>query len=189
MSGDNTQPTPDGESSAPAPSELVDAGALGSLDPSSLAAALRPLWEDAGPLAERLVGRPVTTWCEHLTMAEAEIWAMDPATQAALLRAHPRIGADPTTLARRGTRSFVEQGGDRATDPAVLARLDELNSAYEDAYGFPFVEWVAGRPKEAIVSVLEQRSTRPLDVERRAGCQALVDIARDRLHQLRSGPL
>jgi 2-oxo-4-hydroxy-4-carboxy--5-ureidoimidazoline (OHCU) decarboxylase len=62
-----------------------------------------------------------------------------------------------------------------------MARLDGLNDAYESRFGFPFVEWVAGRPKAAIVAVLEARLQRDRDTELAAGCEALLAIARDRL--------
>jgi 2-oxo-4-hydroxy-4-carboxy--5-ureidoimidazoline (OHCU) decarboxylase len=162
---------------------LVDPRLLGALDREALAAALRPLWEDAGPLADRLVGRSVADWDEHLALAESVIASMDAATQSELLKAHPRIGADPATLS---PASFSEQAGAAPADPATLARLEVLNVAYEERFGFPFVEFVAGRPKEAIVAVLESRLERPVDVERRAGCAALAAIARDRLGKLRS---
>jgi 2-oxo-4-hydroxy-4-carboxy--5-ureidoimidazoline (OHCU) decarboxylase len=168
---------------------LAEPTALAGLDRAGLAAALRPLWEDAGPLADRLVGRPAASWDDHLSVAEAEIAAMDAATQADLLRAHPRIGADPAVLAARSLLSFREQGGAASADPAILARLEELNDRYETTFGFPFVEWVAGRPKAVIAGVLEQRLIRSPDEERRAGCEALVAIARDRLQRLRSGVL
>jgi 2-oxo-4-hydroxy-4-carboxy--5-ureidoimidazoline (OHCU) decarboxylase len=160
---------------------LVDPARLATLGRPELADALRPLWEEAGPLVDRLLGRSVETWDEHVEQAEIEIAAMDAAEQADLLRAHPRIGAEPATLS---AASFREQAGDTA--PETLARLETLNQAYEDRFGFPFVEFVAGRPKEAIVGVLEARLARPDDVERRAGCDALAAIARDRLSQLRS---
>jgi 2-oxo-4-hydroxy-4-carboxy--5-ureidoimidazoline (OHCU) decarboxylase len=162
---------------------LSDATRLGALDRAGLAGALRPLWEDAGPLVDQLLGRRATSWDEHLAAAEAEIAAMDAAAQAQLLQAHPRIGADPATLS---AASFREQAGSSPTDPDTLARLERLNQAYEDRFGFPFVEFVAGRSKETIAAVLELRLTRPVDVERRAGCEALVAIARDRLGKLRS---
>lgn len=162
---------------------LIDPTRLGTLRPDELAAALRPLWEDAGPLVAALAGRAVSSWEEHLDMAEAAIASMDASTQALLLAAHPRIGADPSRLS---TLSYVEQGGGTPTEPAVTERLDALNAAYEERFGFPFVEWVAGRDKSAILSVLERRLTRPAEEERVAGCRALIAIARDRYDKLRA---
>jgi 2-oxo-4-hydroxy-4-carboxy-5-ureidoimidazoline decarboxylase len=165
---------------------LVAATSLGGLDRGALARALRPLWEDAGPLVDRLVGREVATWEEHLAGAEAEMASMDAATRAELLRSHPRIGADPATLAARSPQSFSEQGGAVATDPQTVAALDAANDTYEARFGFPFVYWVAGRSKAEMLAIIQARLTRDRDVELDAGSAALVAIARDRLARIRS---
>lgn len=160
---------------------LIDPSQLGTLTPDELAAALRPLWENAGPLVTALVGRAVTSWEEHLDLAEAAITSMDASTKALLLGAHPRIGADPSRLS---TLSYHEQDGGTPAEPVVIERLNALNEAYEQRFGFPFVEWVAGRQKSAILAVLEQRLTRSPEEEREAGCRALIAIARDRFSKL-----
>jgi 2-oxo-4-hydroxy-4-carboxy--5-ureidoimidazoline (OHCU) decarboxylase len=168
--------------------ELVAPATLAGLDRAALARALRPLWEDAGPLVDRLVGRHVDTWDEHLAMAEEEIARMGATARVELLGAHPRIGADRATLAARSPQSWSEQGGDRGPDAATLQTLEARNVAYEQRFGFPLVEWVAGRPVAAIIPVIERRLTHDRDTEIDAGCAALVAIARDRLARIRSGP-
>lgn len=165
------------------PPALVDPATLGGLDRRELADALRPLWEDAGPLVDRLVGRPAVSWAASIAAAEAEIAAMPDAERAALLNAHPRIGAPPADLARRSAISLREQGG-AAADPAILDRLDALNDRYEARFGFPFVEWVNGRSRAEMIPVLEARLERDAPAELAAGCAALVAIARDRLRRL-----
>jgi len=160
---------------------LLDPARLGTLGKADLAEALRPLWEDAGPLVDRLLGRAVTSWDEHLAVAEAAIAAMDAHTQAELLAAHPRIGADPATLS---SASYREQAAAATATAATLVQLETLNQAYEDRFGFPFVEFVAGRPKEAIIGVLQSRLAGTAEAERHAGCRALLAIAHDRLGRL-----
>jgi len=181
--GPRAQPTrpPAG---AGTPAGLADPTGLGKLDQSCLAVALRPLFEDAGPLVEELAGRSFPTWEAVLDAAEAAIATMCSPARAALLRAHPRIGTDPATLARRSPESWAEQGGDLTTPPELLARLAQLNDLYEQRFGFPFVEWVAGRPRETLVAVLEERLGHDRPEELSKGCAALVDIARDRLARL-----
>ncbi|MDQ2728480.1 MAG: 2-oxo-4-hydroxy-4-carboxy-5-ureidoimidazoline decarboxylase [Actinomycetota bacterium] len=164
---------------------LVDAESLGDLGPAALASALRPLWEDAGPLVGAMIGRRFGDWEEQLGAAAEAIAAMDDPTRGALLRAHPRIGTDSATLARRSTLSHREQGA--AMSDATARCLSTLNDRYEERFGFPFVAWVAGRPPEAMIVVLEERLGRDRRHELDAGCAALVAIAGDRLHFLRSG--
>ena len=52
-----------------------------------------------------------------------------------VLRGHPAIGQKNVSGI-----SKVEQGQEE--DPIVLARLAELNNAYVDYFGFPFVIFV-----------------------------------------------
>jgi len=90
--------------------------------------------------------------------------------QKELLAAHPAIGGRPTSA-----RSVREQGTD--DDPAVLARLAELNAAYEQRFGFRFVVFVNGRPRREIVPILEQRLQRTRAEELVTGVDELVQIA------------
>jgi 2-oxo-4-hydroxy-4-carboxy--5-ureidoimidazoline (OHCU) decarboxylase len=172
-----------GPATAPGHARLADPSMLGSADLAGLASALRPLLEDAGPLLPRLVGRSWPDWPALLDDVEAEVAQMDDAERASLLAAHPRIGERPEVLAARSPESFAEQGAGADEDPAVLIRLAQLNEAYESRFGFPFVEWVAGRPKAAIVEVIEARLQRDRTTELAVGTAALVAIARDRLAQ------
>jgi 2-oxo-4-hydroxy-4-carboxy--5-ureidoimidazoline (OHCU) decarboxylase len=100
--------------------------------------------------------------------------ALPPEAQVEALNAHPAIGARSGLSAR----SAAEQGFD--DDPAVLAELARLNEAYETRHGFRFVVFVNGRPRREILDVLRERIERPTYVERTAGIEALVEIARDR---------
>lgn len=93
--------------------------------------------------------------------------------QVEALNAHPPIGAT-----RLAGRSAAEQGSD--DDPAVLARLAELNAAYEKRFGFRFLVFVAGRPRREIVPVLEARLERAREEELETALDELVAIARDR---------
>lgn len=173
----------------PAIGSLVPAPALAGLTTDQLAAALRPLWEDAGPLVPRLAGRSFANWSELIDGAEAEIGTMDDAERSALLRAHPRLGAVPAELRSRSATSYVEQGSGAVLDDGVSRQLEMLNRHYEDHFGFPCVEWVAGRPLADLVPVLAARLRRGRATELAAGCAALVAIARDRLRRFHpTGP-
>ena len=92
-----------------------------------------------------------------------------------ILDAHPAIGGKATSA-----RSAREQGND--DDPAVLARLAELNRAYEEKFGFRFVVFVNGRPRREIVPVLEARLQRTREEELTTAVDELVQIAVNRWH-------
>lgn len=95
--------------------------------------------------------------------------------QKEILDAHPAIGGRPTSA-----RSASEQGTD--DDPGVLARLAELNAAYEEKFGFRFVVFVDGRPRREIVPILEERLERTREEELSTAVDELVQIAISRWH-------
>jgi 2-oxo-4-hydroxy-4-carboxy-5-ureidoimidazoline decarboxylase len=163
---------------------LIPAPALASLDQEHLAAALRPLWEDAAMLSGCLLGRRFASWAEVIDAAAAEIDDMSDVQKARLLESHPPIGKPPERLRATSLTSWQEQGRGQGLDEALAERLADLNRLYAERFGFPFVEWIAGRPPAAIAVVIEDRIRRDRAVELRAGCDALVAIARDRLRRL-----
>jgi len=115
-----------------------------------------------------------------IAKARRALEGMTEVEQIAVLDAHPRIGADPTSLSVDSRR---EQG--EATDAATLRQLAELNDAYERKFGFRFVVFVAGRPKREIVPVLRARLANSRETELRAGLDEFVAIALDRLERPR----
>ena len=96
-----------------------------------------------------------------------------------MLDAHPAIGQRVGLSAR----SAVEQGTD--ADPDVLAKLADLNAAYEERHGFRFVVFVNRRPKHEILDVLRARIGNPTDEELETALDELVAIAEDRWRRAR----
>jgi 2-oxo-4-hydroxy-4-carboxy--5-ureidoimidazoline (OHCU) decarboxylase len=94
--------------------------------------------------------------------------------QREALNAHPAIGARNLS-----ERSAAEQGGGGG-HPAVLTELAYLNQVYEEKFGFRFVVFVEGRPKDEILKVLQERLERTRQEELETGLRELVAIARDR---------
>jgi 2-oxo-4-hydroxy-4-carboxy--5-ureidoimidazoline (OHCU) decarboxylase/GNAT superfamily N-acetyltransferase len=72
---------------------------------------------------------------------------------------------------------------------AELRRADEelamLNDLYEQRFGFRFVIFVAGRPRDAIVPLLEHALVNDREVELRRAVEDAIYIAADRLRRLR----
>jgi 2-oxo-4-hydroxy-4-carboxy-5-ureidoimidazoline decarboxylase len=135
------------------------------------------LFERAPVLVERLSAEaPFATAEAFLTRARTYLAGMNVDERIAVINAHPRIGADPTTLSADSRR---EQGD--AEDEAVLRDLAALNDDYEKRFGFRFVIFVAGRPKAAIVPILRERIERTRDAELATAVDELMAIARDRL--------
>jgi len=129
-------------------------------------------------LAELFEGRTrfvdlLATLDDPLDRARTVARGLDDDEKKEVLDAHPAIGGAPTSA-----RSAREQGTD--DDPAVLAELAELNTAYEEKFGFRFVVFVDGRPRREIVPVLRERLQRTRGDELETGVDELVLIAIDR---------
>src|SRR5690606_14220609 len=76
-----------------------------------------------------------------------------------VLKAHPDLAgklAAAKRLSPESTREQASAGLDALTD-AERKRFEELNKAYVDRFGFPFIMAVKGRTKEEILSAFEER--------------------------------
>ena len=130
---------------------------------------LEELFEGRTALVERLAEIE-----DPLDNADEVFSTLTEDEKLAALDAHPAIGQREGLSAR----SAAEQGADE--DPAVLAELAELNSRYEERFGFRFVVFVDRRPKAEIVPILRERLERSRDEELDTALSELVAIARDR---------
>ena len=111
--------------------------------------------------------------------------AMDHATpdeRLTLLRAHPDLG----TRARMSDASIGEQHGaglDRLT-PEECDRLQRLNKAYREKFGFPFLFAVKGSTKHDVLAALERRLSAAPEEEFEEALRQVRRIALFRLREL-----
>jgi 2-oxo-4-hydroxy-4-carboxy--5-ureidoimidazoline (OHCU) decarboxylase len=160
---------------------------LNELSEEAFADEVAPLFEGApGCLRRRAAARPFDSDRAFLATAREVARTMPEADQIELLNAHPPLGADPAAVSRA---SFEEQGyesaeGDDERQP-VLEELAMLNEVYEGRFGFRYVVFVAGRPLSAMGPLMEaaMRNDRPAELAR--GLDEVIDVAADRLGQLR----
>jgi 2-oxo-4-hydroxy-4-carboxy--5-ureidoimidazoline (OHCU) decarboxylase len=141
---------------------------------------LTAVFERAPGLAARLRVAPNASPQEIAAAARGLLAAMSERERIAVLDAHPRIGADASSLSVLSRR---EQGG--AAGAGTLRELAELNEAYERRFGFRFVVFVAGRPKSEIVPILRERLANPREDELERGIEEFLAIALDRLERAR----
>lgn len=160
---------------------------IDALPPEPAAALLGPLFEDAPRFLGRLAAeRPFGDDATLIARAHDLARSLPEDEQIELLNAHPRIGADPDAVSEL---SHEEQGyGDDRPQPEpwIAEELEALNEAYERVFGFRFVIFVAGRPRSAIVPILEASLRDERISELRRGLDDVVYIAADRLAKLRS---
>jgi 2-oxo-4-hydroxy-4-carboxy-5-ureidoimidazoline decarboxylase len=155
----------------PAMAELDDAPRDAFMD------AVSPLYERAPRFLERLAdSRPFGSWRELFRESLAIALAAPPDVQRELLDAHPRIGASPASVS---AMSYREQGYDQEQRDAIEA-LGPLNDAYEARFGFRYVVHVAGRPRSAIVALLNAALDAEPEAERIRGLTDVVAIAQAR---------
>ncbi|QGY03416.1 2-oxo-4-hydroxy-4-carboxy-5-ureidoimidazoline decarboxylase [Methylobacterium mesophilicum SR1.6/6] len=112
----------------------------------------------------------------HAAM-EAVVAGADRPRQLALLRAHPELAgraAQQGELTAHSTREQAGSGLLSGPSPEV-ARLQALNRAYAERFGFPFIIAVRGLDRDAILARLEQRLGNPPETERD---EALLQVGR-----------
>lgn len=143
-------------------------------------AALGSIFEDS-PWAARRAWRQrpfMSVEALHRAMV-TEVSASSRDEQLALLRAHPDLG----TRARMTPASTGEQAGaglDRLT-PDEFDRLQQLNAAYREKFGFPFLFAVKGSTKHDVLAALEARLPAAPDAEFEEALRQVYRIAWFRL--------
>jgi 2-oxo-4-hydroxy-4-carboxy--5-ureidoimidazoline (OHCU) decarboxylase len=103
---------------------------------------------------------------DPLNQAEAVIKELPCADKLEAIETHPRIG-----------EHSPEQHGE---EPEVLAELAELNSAYEEKFGFRFIVFVNRRSRSELIPILRERLARTREEEIDTALHELFAIARDR---------
>jgi OHCU decarboxylase len=105
------------------------------------------------------------------------------ARRLALIHAHPDLGERVAAL---GADSAREQAaaGLGALDDARRARLIELNAAYRERFGFPFVVCAREHTADWILAAAEARLGNDAATEERIALDEVAKIARLRLDDL-----
>ncbi len=158
---------------------------LNAMAPGDAAAFLEILFEAAPRFIARLVrGRPYASADELFARAEALALRLPADEAIELVEAHPRLGAPEASISALSAR---EQGYDRPDlgELSLAERLDALNRAYEERFGFRYCVFVNGRSREALIPEWEERlarADRAAELERAR--RDVVAIARDRYRRL-----
>jgi 2-oxo-4-hydroxy-4-carboxy-5-ureidoimidazoline decarboxylase len=153
---------------------------LNACERDGFVAALGAIFEDSPWAAERTWRHRPFASVEALHRAMiVEVSASSRDQQLALLRAHPDLG----TRARMTHASAGEQAGaglDRLT-PEEFDRLQQLNAAYREKFGFPFLFAVKGSTKHHVLAALAARLPAAPDDEFEEALRQVFRIAWFRL--------
>ena len=106
--------------------------------------------------------------------------------QLALIRAHPDLAGRAQVAGELTEDSTTEQSsaGLDQCSPAEYQRFQELNRAYHDRFGFPFVMAVRNSTRAQILEAFEERLGNPRDVEFETALVEIHTIARLRLEAM-----
>jgi OHCU decarboxylase len=160
--------------------------ALNQLDRQEFVACTGEVFEHSAWVAERAWRhRPFDSFDQLCERMNGEVEAASFNERMALLRAHPDLG----TRAKISTSSAGEQAGaglDQLTSEEYR-RLTDLNSAYREKFGFPFLFAVRGSGKSAILEALQKRLNAGPEDEFREALRQVFRIARFRLESIVDG--
>lgn len=106
--------------------------------------------------------------------------------QLALINAHPELAGKAAVrgeLTAESTREQSAAGLSQCTQEE-FDRLQRLNRAYREKFGFPFILAVRGYDRGGIIANFEARVTNTREVELRASLEQIYRIAQFRLADL-----
>lgn len=159
---------------------------------------LAPLFEGAPRFLAALVAARPFGDDEGLVSAARQVGRELPEEEAIqLVNAHPRIGGDPAAMSAASRDEQGYQRGEETSDngddtnqepPWVAEELAGLNEVYEERFGFRYTVFVAGRPRTAIIPLIEAALRNDREAELRRAVEDCIRIAADRLLTMRGGP-
>lgn len=147
------------------------------------------LYEHSPWIVQRaLVQRPFASAAQFKHACACVVDAATPAEQLALIRAHPELAGKAMvdhSLTAASTDEQSRAGLTRCT-PEEFARLQALNTAYQQRFGHPFILAVrgprgTGLPKADILAAFERRLHHHPDAERAECLRNIHRIAEIRL--------
>ncbi|WP_242123459.1 2-oxo-4-hydroxy-4-carboxy-5-ureidoimidazoline decarboxylase [Sphingobium sp. Sx8-8] len=142
------------------------------------------LFEHSPWVEERADARPSSG--DRWTDLMAVVRSASGEEQLALIRAHPELAgkaAIDRTLTEASAAEQASAGLDRLT-PEEYARFHQLNAAYRDRFGFPFIICVRLTDKAGILSAMEGRLANSRDMEIATAIGQIGEIVRLRLKDM-----
>jgi len=153
---------------------------LNARDHRGFVLALEGIFEHSPWVAEGAWSkRPFTSFDALYRALVDEMRGAGESAQLALIRAHPQLAGKAALRGELTRDSRAEQSGaglDRCSEDD-LARLKQLNGAYEAKFGFPFVVAVKGLDRAAILARFAERLKRDRTTEIEEALQQIERIA------------
>ncbi|WP_345532848.1 2-oxo-4-hydroxy-4-carboxy-5-ureidoimidazoline decarboxylase [Viridibacterium curvum] len=159
---------------------------LSALSQDEFVQAMEGIFEHSPWVAER--AWTLRPFASREALLEALCSTMLSAThdeQLALIRAHPELAGKAAVRGELTAESTREQAGARldACSPEEFARLQTLNSAYGEKFGFPFILAVRGYDRAQIIQRFAERLENSVENEFSEALQQITRIARLRMEE------
>ena len=171
---------------------MIQLQLLNSFATAEFVAALANVFEHSAWVPERIATlRPFGSVAQLHQALCAAVMQASVDEQLALIRAHPELAGRAAVRGELTEESTREQAsaGLSACSPEEFARLQSLNAAYSEKFGFPFVLAVKGHHRASVIAALEQRGNNDIDPERAVALREIGRIAAFRLADLIDEPL
>ncbi len=160
---------------------------INALDRRGFVAELGGIFEHSPWVAERAFdARPFAdTQALHRAMVAA-VQSASTGEQLALIRAHPELAGRAMVADELTRDSTKEQSGAGLTacSPAEYAKLVELNTRYNERFGFPFILAVKGYDRAGVIAEFARRVGRDAEAEFQEALAQIAKITRFRLDAL-----
>ncbi|CAB3809928.1 Uric acid degradation bifunctional protein [Paraburkholderia caffeinitolerans] len=160
---------------------------LNTASTDAFVAALSGIFEHSPWVAEAAAQqRPYTSIDTlHKTMSKVVETAGEE-KQLALINAHPELAGKAAVRGELTDESTREQSGAglNLCTQEEFDKLQALNSAYREKFGFPFILAVRGYDRHGIIANFESRVNNTRADEMRASLDQIYRIARFRLDEL-----
>lgn len=141
---------------------------------------LEEIWEETPEIVQKAWHSKPFEDMEALYQSMVDVVSnMSDRKQLALIKAHPDLGSK----AKMAQASVQEQAGlglDRLSASAYQ-RFQNLNQAYKDKFGFPFIVAVKYHTQESILEAFATRLENSLEQEKKQALEEISKIARLRL--------
>ncbi|CAJ0729545.1 MULTISPECIES: 2-oxo-4-hydroxy-4-carboxy-5-ureidoimidazoline decarboxylase [Ralstonia] len=160
---------------------------LNSMDAAQFVQVLGGIYEHSPWVAEQAATQRPFASAEALATAMRN--AVDTAgiePQLNLVRAHPELAGKAAVRGELTAESTREQSGAglNLCTPEEFARLQALNTQYNEKFGFPFILAVRGYDRHGIIDNFSKRVENDRDTELRTSLEQIHRIAGFRLADL-----
>ena len=164
---------------------------LNQVPSADFVAALGSLFEHAPWVATPVVSRrPFETLADLFAAMRHAVLTSDEERRLDLLRSHPELAGAAARSGNMTAESVAEQGSaglDRLPAGRV-ALFDELNRAYRERFGFPFIVCVRRHGSDSLLREFQRRVELDPHAERSTALDEVFRIAALRLDALVEGP-